>query len=161
MSASPDKAAVYFFDFKNLVSIGYIPLLSDLKSKPVPLSAIDAENSFIIFVSHRGFESSTAAQKNRPIQDTTSNDKYKLILEATEKILPEFAPGAENCYLWIDCSCLEDASTAPPYEAIFELCDIVLSPLFDPEVNDSFSETTEYEANPWSTGAQAYLNRAW
>lgn len=146
-----------FIEFRDLVAIGKLPIGVGWS---VPLTDIDLEKSFVIFVSHRAFILDASIDL-RPSPDTPNNDKLKLIVEAVGKILPEFSPAALNCYLWLDCACVENAARPPPYESIFSVCDIVLSPMFDPEVEGSFTEETQYEAKPWSLGPQAYLNRAW
>ena len=139
-------------------------------------SKIDFENSLVIFVSHCWMNDGT-----RP--DTENDDQFKLCLEAIEYIRNTWATGAENCYVWIDYSCLELAQANsegqaersprsdkelkyPPLDVIISCCDCILTPLFDGD--DSWAPSApihdffvDCNALPWRGRSDSYLSRAW
>jgi hypothetical protein len=48
-----------------------------------------------------------ACTKEYTVVDTIVGDKYKLYVEALEKIKEEYAPEMENLYIWMDYCCLD------------------------------------------------------
>ena len=117
-------------DFDEFKKCGEIPRLGFGKSEKypsapckditIPLTSIDREKSLIVFVSHgliagwwgRGPDGEVVDQatadewRGYPHPDTKDNAKFKLEVEAIEKLSQVMAPGI-NVYLWHDFSCMD------------------------------------------------------
>ena len=161
MAASMTEAS--FISFSSLKSFGCLPTQETeetLSGCLTKLSSIDMETNLLIFVSHRGVYQS---DESRPSIDTQHHDKFKLLCEGVEKIISLLVPGVKEAYLWIDCVCADDAiESLPPLEVVMANCDLILTPLYDPSVeNTVHSPDDPYEARPWGYGPEAYLGRAW
>jgi hypothetical protein len=150
-----------FIEFKQLKSFECLPNYSSSISRTLMLiSEIDVDDALFVFVSHRGVL--VEQEDARPLPDTPGNDKFRLLIEAVEKTLINLTPGLEHCYLWIDCVCWDLSSPDQiPYEEIFEVVDLVMTPMFDPSVPFDVDENFAYDARPWGYGPEAYLGRSW
>lgn len=162
----PNRRKAYFIEFERLRSCGRIPLYSSEVSSTLTLiDDVNAESSLIVFVSHRGVsceQGESSAALSRPLPDTCGNDKFHLLIEAVEKVMTDMTSGFTECYLWIDCVCRDPSDPGLiPYEEIFEVVDITLTPMFDPSVGDVTLNDYIYEARPWGYGPDGYINRSW
>jgi len=157
-----------YISFTSLKSYGYLPTQETdeetLQTNLVKITDIDTDESVLIFVSHRGIYQSDEC---RASVDTQHHDKYKLLCESVEKLMTLLIPGAKECYLWMDCICINEnngteSTSLPPLDVIMENCDLILTPMFDPSVSDTIHNAEDpYEARPWGYGPEAYLGRAW
>ena len=135
---------------------------------------INRENSLLIFISHRwlrgwsGAEGWTTHEGNHP--DNANHDKFHLVMEAIEKIKKCLTSDFEKIYYWIDYTCV-DQDNAPAtelkhLETIISLCDLILTPLHDPEIEIDFNSTdlfTRYKSLSWDLDPNkfSYLQRGW
>ena len=116
-----------------------------------PISEIDLDESIVIFVSNQTSSDGCA--------DTADNAKLFMLLEGVERIQKSLAPGVSAVYLWVDSLCLPgvantsissseqpDLHSLPAYLHIFDVVDIMLTVIHDPEaslVNSASPNTTE------------------
>ena len=107
------------------------------------ISDIDLDDSLVIFVSNQTLTNGKS--------DREDNARFSLLMEGVEKIHEALAPGVSTVYLWIDSLCSpRDASSSssskrpampPPslYLQIFEVVDIMLTIIYDPEIDQKKS----------------------
>ena len=154
---------LFFLNCKHLEGLTALPIYChDVQTILTPLEEINHDNALIVFISHRGVAFDDAdTTLARPQPDSAQNDKFKLLVEAIEKIMTGISPGMEECYIWMDCICRSISDLAlSPYDRIFECIDLMLTPLHDPSVTD-IPQSKPYDAKPWGYGPEAYLNRMW
>lgn len=161
-----DRSNVFVIEFQALKDFKCFPTSQshlELSTILIPIASIDLEEGILIFISHRGVSSSDGS--SIPLPDTPGNDKFKLVVEAIDKILSALAPRIKNCYIWIDCVCSPSSSSTsiivPPYDILFPIVDIILTPMFDGSITEPPKPNEKYEAKPWRHGPEAYLNRTW
>ena len=142
-----------FFELLEFLKISSDLLLVDSKD-------IDRDDSIIIFISHRAL---IFTQEDGPLNDpinnahdNSNNDKFRLLNEALVKITSILAPNISNCYIWMDCicnNCSSDSSSAekPNHPLIFQMSDIILTPLYDSDVENINSKDEKYEARYFIT----------
>jgi hypothetical protein len=131
-----------------------------------PRSTFNQKIAFSCFVSHRWL--SPGGKDGHP--DDKDGSKFKLIVEAVEKLLLSKPMKGDKCEvaLWIDFGCV-DQDLENPAEELNELheiiaqCDVLLTPVHDPEHaaweipavwTDHYKQ---YQAKAW----QVYWSRAW
>ena len=114
----------------------------DLAEAILESPSFNRPESFMVFVSHEwiGDEIENQKEKGRKC-DTANNDKFHLLVKAIEKAWAELAPGMVNCYVWCDYMCLNQDKDVGAYTGvsllnlnlcnIMRLCDIVLTPIVD------------------------------
>ena len=137
-----------FFEFLEFLKISN-DLLVDSKD-------IDRDDSIIIFISHRALSFSQDEEPlDEPIKnahDNSSNDKFRLLNEALVKITSILAPNISNCYIWMDFICNNCSSGSscsagkPNYPLIFQMSDVILTPMYDSDVENINSKDEKYEA---------------
>jgi hypothetical protein len=129
----------------------------------------------LIFLSHcwlRGFAGAKGWDESvGPHPDNAEGGKYKLIVDGVEKMLKVFAPGMNNCFLWLDYGCIDQngdpAGELKQLDKIVEVCDCLLTPIYDenhaswimPTSGSSLFEA--YQSTGWRGMDYSYLNRGW
>lgn len=189
------QSPIRLIPFANFKQHGEIPRLglgsgkfanvpsSDLT---VDLRDVDRVDSFIIFVSHSWLASWSGEDndgnvldsitsenwRGYPHTDTNANDKFKLIVEAIEKLWRNQASLMQHCFIWLDFSCINQNDN-PARELnglvkIMEISDCILTPVMDQEhdkwdypSDGCVNDYTQYAAPRFSIGPYAYTNRAW
>ena len=151
----------------------------------VPLTSVDREISFMIFVSHcliaswdgqdeygNVIDQATKDEwRGYPHPDTKSNDKFKLLVEAIKRLRDNLAPGCPT-YIWLDFSCMDQngnpAGELKQLDKIVEMCDCLLTVIVDPDHATAWDYPstidnwfTQYRATRFNEGRYAYVNRAW
>ncbi len=117
------------------------------------------------------------------MMDTFSQDKWKLTVEATDKIKEVYAPEMDKVYLWVDYCCLDPGEDSTNdnslgerlnigathgllmLDRIMKLCDCVLTVVVDKEYKDNpwhLSQSgkglhKDYQSREW----KRYLSRRW
>eukprot|EP01038_Epipyxis_sp_PR26KG_P016041 gene16041-21774_t len=147
-----------FIDFKIFKSFGKFPRFSDQQNdsyaingnnhintkvtlEHVDLKDIIRNNSFIVLISHvwlrNGILNSDKGWECEPHPDTIENSKYDLCVEGIEKVMNYFAPGMNECYVWMDYGCLyQDGNPAEElshFDKIIRFCDCLFTPIHDPD----------------------------
>ena len=129
-------------------------------------SYFDATMTLFIFVSHRWLRPGGA--DGHP--DDEGGSKYKLIVEAVEKLLLSKPMLAKDCKvaLWIDYACVDQDLENPAKELdelheIIAQCDVLLTPVHDPNHAqwDSRPTVSGWYVDYKAEGFQEYWKRAW
>jgi hypothetical protein len=180
-SSARARAEACFICFEDFKREGMIPRRGHKEGFKHPLtgqpnrnlfrtrSRFKAKRTLFIFVSHRWLSPGRRGLDGHP--DDKDGSKFKLIVEAVEKLLLSKPMIADDCQvaLWIDFGCV-DQDLENPAEELNELheiiaqCDALLTPVHDPEHGDwqypplGWSDHyAEYEAEAF----QEYWSRAW
>ena len=163
---------IRLFDHEDLKKVDSFPRCPESKTILVNYDAIDQENSLVIFLSHcwlRGYPGAPGYSM-RPHPDSVGNDKFKLMMEAVDKIMKYLAPNMKKCYLWIDFGCIDQDASAclelKMLDKIIEASDLILTTIYDPDLSWSFPPQisnifNEYLSPGWNGGDHSYLNRGW
>ena len=132
-----------------------------------PRSTFDQKITLSCFVSHRWL--SPGGRDGHP--DDKDGSKFKLIVEAVEKLLRSKPMKVDDCQvaIWIDFGCV-DQDLENPAEELNELheiiaqCDVVLTPVHDPEHAEwEYPELgwTDHYKQYQAKAFQVYWSRAW
>ena len=121
--------------------------------RTVPVDQINLADSFVVFISYVG--------------QPRCESMLFLLVEALMKIRTTLAPKMSKCYIWMDSLCSlprSELSSPPAYESILSVCDMMLTPMYDPYVGSvtqlNVAECDKkYTPRPWNFGPTAYLNR--
>jgi hypothetical protein len=125
-------------DFELFKAHNEMPRYPDNDDLTSLLMNVMIRDSFVIFVSHAWLATTPGTQyRNRPHPDTKLNQKYKLIVEAVEKL--KVTCSFKRVYLWIDYCCV-DQSVNPgkqmrQLEKLMSCCDCLLTPVVDEDPN--------------------------
>jgi hypothetical protein len=156
---------------------GECPRYPDDKNIALNAEDVDLNNSLIIFLSHcwlRGWCGAPGYDK-RPHPDDISHSKYKLCVEAIQKIKKTLAPDIKDCHIWMDYGCIDQdgdpAGELQHLDKIVEICDCLLTPIGNSEnesdwrrpsvSQEEFYEFDQYKAFQWNGSDYSYLNRGW
>lgn len=134
------------------------------------LDDVDLSKSFVIFISHcwlRG-HSGREGWDGTPHPDNASHDKFRLVVEAIDKIWGTFAPEMLKCYIWVDFGCInqdgDPCGELKHLDLIIQSCDLILTAIVDSgwssweKGNSTDGALADYKAEAWQEG---YLHRAW
>lgn len=130
----------------------------------LPREAFDDDNTLFVFVSHRWIRPRMDVSGH---PDTPDHHKCKLIISAAQQFVGprSLAPPNFSVGLWIDYCCV-DQDNCPAEELnnvgrIMQCCDLMLTPVVDPEWDTWEIEGQElfsaYKAKAWDE----YWKRAW
>ena len=146
--------------FEDFRSAGHFPRFPDSKPLLKPWSSLDASSSLNIYISHTWFEDKDP--------DNAYNEKYRLCVDATEKLMA--IANVSSGYLWMDsmCSSMRDPSSSHLKHlwAVMEFCDCMLTPVIthgEPEFvafTGPLSYFSDYKSYLWNGNERAYVNRA-
>eukprot|EP01038_Epipyxis_sp_PR26KG_P004362 gene4362-6170_t len=165
---------IRFIDFNVFSRYNSFPRYPD-QNEVTLLDDIDRNNALVVFISHcwlRGHKNAIGYD-GRPHPDTNTSDKFKLCVEGLDKVWKSFAMEMRNCYVWIDFGCIDqDANPAAELkqlDVIIQSCDLIFTPIFDPQFSEWQRPThtgwtnvySEYRAGAWNDGEHAYMNRCW
>ena len=131
---APDIRLISFRDFKRSNSF---PSYESHKDMLISLPEIhDRDLSFVVFISHCWLrnEPESDGYDGIPHPDNQSNSKFKLCIDGIKKTLEEYAPGAKECYIWMDYICLQYHNEIHHLDKIMECSDCLFTPLYDTEV---------------------------
>lgn len=159
--------------FSELLKRSSFPRYPNDRDIVVDARTVDAKSSLFIFVSHcwlRGWPGAEGYD-GKPHPDNAFHSKYLLLLDAIKRVHESMAHSMEECYIWFDYGCLNQDSPNPALELqhldkIMQMCDCVITPLYDEgwqnwSLHLSGNIFTDYRANSWRDGENAYLQRAW
>ena len=154
--------------FKALSSFPRYPENKDLC---VDITTIDRSESLVVFISHcwlRGW-SGADGWDGRPHPDNANADKFKLCVEGIEKTKKILAPGARQCYIWLDFGCMDqDGNPAGELKQLDEImrnADCIFTPIFGedrtPRGVGIYNWYDDYLAAAWNEGPYSYTQRGW
>jgi hypothetical protein len=171
---------IQFLNFNHFKASGEFPRFDAKCSSLVNIDDINTSKVFIVFVSHTWLRSipmseGTGIYRNIPHPDSADNTHYQVCVEGIERVRQNHVLALEECYVWIDYSCL-DQEVNPvlgleELDSIMSCCDCIFTPIVDrsteaeasfewdimPEKSSGITTLGGYTAEAWST----YLSRAW
>ena len=175
---APPIRMINFINFKSLKSF---PRYPDNQDIVLNLDTINDKTALFIFISHcwlRGY-SGAPGWDGRAHPDDQHHSKYQMCVRAIAKTWEVYAPGMEECYVWLDFGCInqntDPAAELKQLSSIVQRCDCILTPIVDNHTDikssctlafPSLNETVEsylfdYCSKAWNQGPHAYINRAW
>mmetsp|Transcript_17494 Transcript_17494/g.29324 ORF Transcript_17494/g.29324 Transcript_17494/m.29324 type:complete len:403 (+) Transcript_17494:55-1263(+) len=169
---------IMLLNFKFFKARGEIPRFSKESSGLVNIDKIDKSKVFIVFISHMWLRSKPNVEHQDGFTshpDTPDNSHYHLCVDGIERIRHNHVRNIEDCYVWIDYSCLNQ--TINPVQDIEELdtiisaCDCIFTPLIAtldevepvhevdimPETSSTMATVEGYRMTAWSQ----FLRRSW
>lgn len=104
----------------------------------------------------------------RPVPDDKDNNNFRLCVAGIQRIKTTFAPGLENCYVWLDYGCLnQDEDPAAELngrlDEVMKFCDCIFTPIVGVNQNKNKNIRNyyeEYRVKAWN-GENGYLSCAW
>jgi len=158
---------INYESFKKLSSFPRYPENQDLC---IDIATLDRKDKLLVFISHcwlRGYDKAPGYD-GRPHPDNATHDKFKLCVEGIEKTLKIFAPGAKECYIWLDFGCMDqDGNPAGELKQLDEImrnCDCIFTPIFGENRNTATTIANyydDYHAAAWNEGEFSYTQRGW
>ena len=162
---------IRFIPFETFKNFGTFPRYPEEKELCVQLELISRDKAFIVFISHCWLRGWPGAEgwDGRPHPDAVGNEKYNLCVAGIERALKSLAPGMEECFVWLDFSCIDQngnpAGELKQLDKIVQASDCIFTPIYDTEiwdlprvVKDMYSE---YKSKLWNDGPHSYLKRGW
>lgn len=166
---------IYYLKYSHFKAAGEFPRYDCSNTSLVYSENIDMSKAFVVFISHMWLRSAED-NKNSSYPDSPGNTHYQLCVDGIELIRQNHTRGINECYLWVDYSCLSQEINPVlglgAMDTIMSHCDCLFTPVMDtttepvetsgediimPEMAAGIMSIAEYKADAW----QSYLSRAW
>lgn len=167
LDGSDGVRVIDFVKFRKRKTFPRCPNNMDLCER---LDDVDFSSSFVIFISHcwlRG-HSGREGWDGTPHPDNAKHEKFRLVVEAIDKIWGTFAPDMDKCYVWLDFGCInqdgDPCGELKHLDLIIQSSDLILTAIVDDGWASWDSDISvdgalsDYKAKAWQEG---YLQRAW